>query len=214
MRFFRSVVCILLAFIPGSLSATETGAAVLYVKGTAWLNGSAVPGSSAIFSGDLVQTQSGSAANINAVGANVIVSPDSVVRFESTHVGLERGAVTVATSNGMAVHVGSVTVTPATSTWTQFEVAQADNGVRIIARKGDVSVADGTGSSNLPEGQQTTREDQEKKKRKKKGAAAPVAGGAGPLSSPWAEAGGAAAVGVILIWALKPGPEPVSPWKP
>jgi hypothetical protein len=63
---FRSVVCCLLAILfPAQvLLAGETPSAMLYTSGAAWLNGSEVPKSVAMFSGDLLQTQPDSTANI------------------------------------------------------------------------------------------------------------------------------------------------------
>ena len=64
---FRGMVsCVLLFLFPGSLFAADSNAAMLYTNGAAWVNGAHVPrSSSAIFSGDLLQTRSDSVANIN-----------------------------------------------------------------------------------------------------------------------------------------------------
>ena len=81
--FRRMVVGLLLLIVPASLFAADNGAAaMLYADGAAWLNGSHVPKSSAIFAGDLVQTRSDSAANIHAAGASITVFGDSLVQFE------------------------------------------------------------------------------------------------------------------------------------
>ena len=56
----RNIFCWLLpAVVPASLLGANSGAAMLYVQGTAWLNGAAVPRTSAVFPGDLVQTKRG-----------------------------------------------------------------------------------------------------------------------------------------------------------
>jgi len=60
--------CMLIVLLPASMFAADSTAAMLYINGTAWLNGSSVPKSSAIFSGDLVQTRSDSVASIKAPG--------------------------------------------------------------------------------------------------------------------------------------------------
>jgi hypothetical protein len=52
---------------------------MLYARGAAWLNGSHVPASSAIFNGDLLQTRSDSGANITAPGSTITVLGDSLV---------------------------------------------------------------------------------------------------------------------------------------
>ena len=56
---FRSAVCCLLAIVfPAQVMlAGETASAMLYTNGAAWLNGSEVPKSAAVFSGDMLQTR-------------------------------------------------------------------------------------------------------------------------------------------------------------
>ena len=86
---------------------------MLYSHGTALLNGSAITRSSAIFSGDLVQTSADSVANINATGSTVLVLNDSLVQYEGRAVKLEHGGVTISTSKLLATRAGGVTVSPA-----------------------------------------------------------------------------------------------------
>ena len=138
---------------------------MLYAKGTAWINGSAVPRTSAVFPGDLVQTQSDSIASINAAGSSVVVLADSLVKFDGSAVALEHGSLSVATSKGLSTHSGDITVVPASNGWTEFEVKQVSEGtVQIVARKGDVNVSDGSSTSTLSQGQQTTVESSGKEK--------------------------------------------------
>ncbi len=80
--FRRIVSCLLLLIVPASLFAADSAAAMLYANGAAWVNGSHVPTSSAIFAGDMVQTRSDSAVNINASGSTITVLGDSLVQFE------------------------------------------------------------------------------------------------------------------------------------
>ena len=71
MAAFRKLVsCVLLLMVPASLFAADQPAAMLYSHGTALLNGNSIARSSAIFSGDLVQTNADSVANINATGSS------------------------------------------------------------------------------------------------------------------------------------------------
>ena len=114
---FRSAVCCLLAvlFPAQVMLAGETASAMLYTSGAAWLNGSEVPKSAAVFSGDLLQTRPDSTASIQSNGSNVMVLADSLVKFEGPAVELEHGAVRVTTSRGLAARAGDVTVKPAIS---------------------------------------------------------------------------------------------------
>ena len=213
----KSLCWMLIAVFPASLMAADTGAAMLYAKGEAWINGSAVPRSSAVFPGDLVQTKPDSVVNINAAGSNVMILSDSMVKFEGNAVAIEHGTVTVATSKGMATHVGDVTVSPATANWTEFEVTDVNGSVQIMARKGDVTINDGQDTTTLAQGQQTTRdESQEAHKRKKRraGGGAATAAEGSVLNSPIAIGVGAAAIGGVLTWVLVQGDEPLSPTHP
>src|SRR5580693_7432109 len=162
MAAFRKLVsCVLLLILPGSLMAADTGAAMLYADGAAWLNGSQVPKSSAIFSGDLVQTRSDSAASIHAPGSSVTVLGDSLVEFEGTSLKVEHGGVAVSTSKGMATTAGNVRVEPTSrGSWTEFNVTDTDGTVRIAARKGDLTITDDKGTATLQQGQETTRDEQ------------------------------------------------------
>ena len=213
----RNIACrIMLVVVPVSLWAADSSPAMLYSKRTAWINGSTVPHTSTVFPGDLVQTQSDSMANINASGSSVVILADSLVKFEGPEVSLEHGGLTVATSKGMITHAGDVTVTPASKGWTEFEVKQGSDGtVQVVAQKGDVTVSDGSNTSTVPQGQQTTVDSQEnkKKKRRKVGGAVPAAGGS-VLDSPIVIYGGAAAVGGLVTWVLLQGSSPVSATQP
>lgn len=217
VSIFRSALCWMMILVfPWSLMAADSRAAMLYANGTAWINGGTVPRSSAIFPGDLVQTKPDSMANINATGSNVMILSDSLVKFEGEAVSLEHGGVSVATSKSMMTRAGEVTVVPATNAWTEFEVADLDGTVQIVARKGDVSISDGTGaSSTLAQGEQTTVEDsQARKKDKRKGAGAVPAATRGILDSPYAIWIGAGAIGGLVLWVLLQGDDPLSPSDP
>jgi len=118
----------------------------------------------------------------------------------------------VATSKGLSTHTGDITVAPTSNGWTEFEVKQvSDDSVTVIAQKGDVTVSDGSNSSTLSQGQQTTVDNSEKKKKKRRkgGGAVPATSGA-VLDSPVVIYGGAAAVGGLLTWVLLQDSNPVS----
>lgn len=216
------VTCVLMVLFPFSLFAADSNAAMLYTNGPAWVNGTHVPrASSAIFSGDLLQTRSDSLANINQPGSTVQVLSDSLVQFEGSSVKIDHGAVRVTTSKSMATTAGDVKVTPTSNAWTEFNVTDVDGTVRIAARKGDVTVSDGKGTTILAQGQETTRDESSdnstdksnRKNRKRNAGAAPGATG-GVLNSPLAVGiGGAAALG-ITVWVLAKDDDPVSPAKP
>lgn len=213
----RSSLSIVLAMLlPAHLLASDSASAMLYSNGTAWINGTTVPKSAALFDGDMVQTRPDSSANLSASGSSVMVLADSLVKFQGSAVEIEHGAVRVSTSQGLSTRAGEVTVKPAGNSWTEFQVTDVDGQVQIVASKGDVTVQDQQGTSTVQEGQQTTRDDtsnpEKKKKKKRRGGAgaAPAAGG-GILSSSTAVYTGLAVVGGITTWVLLQGDDPLSP---
>jgi hypothetical protein len=214
----RSAVCCLLAILfPAQVMlAGETASAMLYTNGAAWLNGSEVPKSAALFSGDLLQTRPDSTANIQANGSSVMVLADSLVKFEGPAVELEHGSVRVTTSRGMAARAGDVTVKPAANSWTEFQVTDVDGRVQIAANKGDVTVQDDKGTTTtVTQGQETTRDDttdnDKKKKHRRKGTGASPAAGGGIMSSTPVVYGGLGVAAGAAIWVWTRQEPPVSP---
>ena len=224
--YLKILSCMMVMIFPAALFAADQPAAMLYSHGTASLNGNAIARSSAIFSGDLIQTNTDSVANINAVGSSILVLNDSLVQYEDGSLQLEHGGLTVSTSKLLRARAGDITVSPTAGVWTEFEVRDVDGKVRIAARKGDLTISDNTGTTTLAQGQETTRDESQsqddsqvqKGKKKKKGAgpaaaAAPGAAG-GVLNSPVAIG---IAGGIVLggtAWALSHSDDPVSPAKP
>jgi hypothetical protein len=226
----RVVSVVLLLVFPASLLAADSAAdpaAMLYTTGSAWVNGAGIPRtSSAIFSGDLLQTRSDTVANINSTGSSITVHTDSLVKFEGSSLNIEHGGVTVSTSKNVAAVAGDVKVAPATESWTEFNVTDLDGMVRIAARKGDVIITDGNEMLTLAQGQETTRNDSsdqangndsskdKDKKNKKRASGAPPAAGGGILNSPVAVGLGAGAIAGVSIWVLSRNPAPASPSDP
>jgi hypothetical protein len=213
---FRAIVCCLLAvLVPSQLLGGESASAMLYANGAAWLNGSEVPKSAAVFSGDMLQTRADSSASIQAAGSNVMVLADSLVKFQGPTVEIEHGAVRVTTSRGLAAQAGDVTVKPVSNVWTEFQVTDVDGRVQIAANKGDLTIQDDKGTTTISQGQQTTRDDtsdtdkKKKKKRRSSGAATAAAGGI--MSSTGALYGGIVVAGGVAVWLLLQKEPPLSP---
>jgi hypothetical protein len=219
--YLKILSCMMVTILPAALFAADQPNAMLYSHGTALLNGNSIARSSALFSGDLVQTSADSVANINATGSSVLVLNDSLVQYDVSALKLEHGGVTISTSKLLATRAGAVTVAPVSNVWTEFEVRDVDGRVQIAARKGDLTISDDTGTSTLAEGQQTTRDDSQaqsdnkSKKRKKAmaGAAAPGAAGA-IFDNPIVVGIGGAIVAGGTIWALTRPDDAVSAVKP
>lgn len=217
------VSCVLMFSFPGSLLAADSNAAMLYTNGAAWVNGAHVPRpSSAIFFGDLLQTRSDSVANINQPGSSITILADSLVEFKGTSLDIEHGGITVSTSRAVAATAGDIKVTPASNSWTEFNVSDVDGTVHITAKKGNLNITDGKQTTMLAQGQETTRDDSSgnpdqdngKKKNKKRQTGAVPAAGGGVLNSPWAVGAGGVAVIGVTTWVLLQSDNPASPTKP
>jgi hypothetical protein len=133
---------------------------------------------------------------------------------------IEHGGVTVSTSKGVGTTAGDVKVTPASFAWTEFNVTDVDGVVRIAARKGDLTIDDGSSVFTLQQGQETTRDEQSptdkngKKKNKKQPAGATPAANGGIMNSwPAVAIGGGAIIG-ITTWVLVQNSNPASPAQP
>ncbi len=217
LRSLASCVLVLIASV--SLLAADSAVAMLHADGAAWLNGSHVPNSSALFVGDLVQTRIDSAASIHAPGSSITVLGDSLIKFQGASLEIERGGLSISTSQGLAASAGDVHVAPASTSWTEFNVSDTDGTLHIFARKGDLTITDQNGSTTLAQGQETTRDDQagqgngKKKNKKPAGGAAPAANG-GVLDSTAAVAAGSAAIAGVTTWVLLQSSSPVSPSNP
>jgi len=219
------VSSVLVVLFPLSLFAADTPSAMLYSHGTASLNGNPLTRTSAIFQGDLIQTNPDSVAKITATGSSVMVLSDSLVQYETTRIKLEHGGVNVSTSKLLATSAGSVTVEPASGVVTEFEVKDVDGVVRIAALKGDLTVKDPNGTTTLTQGQQAIRDEGtpqddsqgqttgKKNKKKPAGSVYPGAQG-GSLNSPVAIGVAGAIVLGGAIWVLTKSDDPVSPSKP
>lgn len=212
----KIVSCAMLMVFPSALFGGEfSPGAMLYTHGDAMLNGNSVPRSSALFSGDWIQTRADSVANINAAGSTVLILNDSIVEYDGNSLKLEHGGVTISTSKSMAVRAGAVNVSPKASALTEFEVRDVDGTVKIAARKGELSISDDKGATTtLAEGQETTQDqsdtnNQDSKHKRAAAGAAPAAGAV--LDSPVAVGIGAGAIVGLGIWVLIQGGNPVSP---
>jgi len=218
VSMLRHVICwILIAVTPAAMFAADadSGAAMLYGKGTVWLNGKPLPHSSAVFPGDLIQTQPESIATLDASGSGVVVFPDSLIKFEANAISLEHGGISVATSKGMVALVREVTVTPASNTWTEFEVADTNGTVQVIASRGTVNVNCGKGTATLSEGEQATPDNSGNCNKKKRKPGTPVPEDGGLLTNPFVLGGALITGGGIICLLLCNSSEPfLSQWKP
>jgi hypothetical protein len=202
--FLFALVCTTLAAGP------STPAAVLHANGKVQVNGTESRKTTTLFSGDLIQTDANSVANIIAGGSSVLVMPNGSVKFLGNAVEVDQGDIAIATSSGMTAEVDGLTITPAGKKQSRFEVADTEDSVLIAARQGNVAVSDGQQTSTTEEGQETTH-----KKKKKEGGAVPAASGTHGISGKtlWLTAGalGATAAGLAIVQSDNGSKKCVSP---
>jgi hypothetical protein len=218
---WRNLVCGVMIVLGHSSLAQTTGRALLHSEGGTWLNGNPAPEASAIFPHDVIQTQQGHSASIDADGSTVTVQPDTFVQFEGDELVLDHGALQLNTARQMRVRVNCITVKPVTADRTQYDVTDIDGKIKVAASKNDVKIHYAGAATRkskqaasdviVREGEQSTREER---------CGAPVktnetvAAKGAILDSPWAKAAGIAAGGIVACVGLCHPDEPVSPSKP
>lgn len=204
----KSVAWLMLFLFPLSLSAADTGSAILRSEGGVWVNGNEIAGSTTIFTGDSLETKPGFVANLDVEGSSVLIQPESIVKFEGTYLTLEHGGVSVGTSTAMSVHVNCIRVEPLSNDRTQYDVADVTGKVEVAAHKADVKITqtgslhktsaeNSSSSSVVHEGQQGSRDESQAC-----GAATPPESPAHGLPTKWIEIGGGAGAGVVVICLL------------
>jgi hypothetical protein len=203
---------LILVFLTSLMAQAENDVAVVQASRTAWLNGSVIPQLSAIFPGDIVQTKA-DLADIDAFGSKVRIWKDSLLTYRANAVELERGGVSVITSKAMGTQIEGLAVRPAALAWTEFQVTNSDGAVHIVATRGDLLVADESGTTTLNAGQETTREVSEKKSKKRSAGAIPAAQGS-VMDSKAAIIGAGIVVGGVTTWVLCRSDDPISPDTP
>jgi hypothetical protein len=220
---WRNLVCgAMIVVLPTSLMAQDSARAMLHNDGGVWLNGNPAPNSSALFPHDLIQTQKGNSAKIDAEGSTVTVEPETIVQFEGDELVLDHGGLQVDTSHGMRVRVNCITVSPLEQAWTRYDVTDVNGRVTVAAHQDDVKIhyqgaairqskQAAFSDVTVHQGEQATREE-------RCGAAAKPAdvinAKGAILNSIWAKGAGIVAIGVLTCWALCHTDDPVSPSKP
>jgi hypothetical protein len=199
----------LVILCPLSLMAADSGSAILHSKGGVWVNGAEVADSTAIFSGDVLETKPGFVASLDAEGSSVLMQGESIVKYEGNSLSLEHGSISVSTSTEMIVHVNCLKVEPITSDRTQYDVADTTGKVEVAANRNDVKITQGgslrkaasknalSESATVREGQRATRDESAAC-----GAAERPEGTSNPVNTKWLEIGGGAGGGVLALCLL------------
>jgi hypothetical protein len=208
----------LVCLISSTLLAQESaagGTAVLYGTGQVYLNGAQLSNSASVAAGDVIQTRETGAANLSAPGSSLVIQSNTIVRFQSGGMALDRGSVSVATGRGMSVFARDFKIAPASSEWTEFYVTRASGAIQILARKNTVIVTCGANSSTVKEGAQMLRDDAADCGIVQKHGSGAAAAAKGPLlTSPIADWAAIGAGSGLLIWTFTRHEDAVSPSVP
>ena len=228
MYLYRSrhtVALSMIVLLPVSLSAQETGAAILRTNGSGvFVNGSAAPTSIAVFPNDLIETQKGAVARIEATGSSVDINPETMVQFAGDELVLDHGSLSVNTSRGLRVRVGCLMVTPVNpSEWTQYEVVDLDGKVTVHSLKSDVYIdARSKNPQDVKKPSHSTRDlvrETEQKSREEKCGGAYLKADRIPGVGAWmnsltAKMIGGGMVATVACISLCTDDDPISPHKP
>lgn len=138
---WRNLVCsAIIVAVPSLLAAQGTNRAILHNTGGTALNKNPAPATSAIFPDDLIETQKGNIATLEAEGSNVTIQPETVVQFEPDELDLDHGFLQLTTARELRVRVNCLTLIPLTANRTQYDVSDVDGKVKIVAYKNDVKI--------------------------------------------------------------------------
>jgi hypothetical protein len=215
----------MLVILPVSLAAQDNASAILRSNGGVLLNKNPAPNSSALYRDDLIETQKGVVAQIEASGSTAYLNTETMVQFEETELALDHGRLSVYTSHGLKVRIGCLMVAPVNgAAWTRYEVADLDGKVTVTAVESDVYID--SGAVNVQQANSTThssritvREGEQKSRDEKCGAreikeSDRLPGKGAILNSPWVIGAGIISIGVLTCWALCRSGVPLSPVDP
>jgi ferric-dicitrate binding protein FerR (iron transport regulator) len=150
----------MLLLFPASTLLAETQAAMIMVSGIAALNGTALAGTTTIFSGDLLETGANSQLTINTKGSTILIGANSRLHYFGDSIDLDSGSTQVNTSQKLQVQTETIKVEP-NGTSAKFRVDRAPRTVVIAALEKEVRVDNNGESRIVPQGTTVTLVEQD-----------------------------------------------------
>ena len=148
----RKIVALLLVLVcPSAVLMAERPSAMLITSGSVRLNGTVLPQSTSIFTGDVIDTAADSVGSLSRSGSSVAVDPDSSIRYQDDGISVLRGMARVQTFKAMAAHAGPISVIPVTND-ALFDVRIDGKTALIASREGALTLTNGTDSFVLDPG--------------------------------------------------------------
>lgn len=223
---WRQFVCLPLAVVfPVSLIGQDVSGAMLHgSENGVFVNESSAPPSIAVFENDEVRTLRNVVARLELTGSTAQINGETMVQFHSDELALDHGSLSIATSRGLRVRVGCITITPVnTAQPTQYDVIDVNGKVTVNAVKDDVYID--ARQKNLETGKDAAHRDRsivhegEQKSRDEKcvegdDVAQPTQGVGGIMNSLPARIMALGAAAVVACWGICHYDDPVSPAKP
>jgi hypothetical protein len=137
---FRALAClVMIVFTAGTLLAEP--AAMLEPTGSVTVNHVSVARTSAVFSGDRVETGADSRALISANGANVLLASNSSMSLDRGSVSVDRGTAMLTVTPGMSSRAGNLTISAAKGERAMYEVHYGARTIDVTARTSAVNIA-------------------------------------------------------------------------
>ena len=116
---------------------------MLHAKGTVFVDTHPVTDSVVVFPGNVVKTETGAVATLDAAGTTVTIQPETALKFAGSDIYLDHGSLTIASASKMRVHVKCAIASPAEDKWTQFSVSDLNGTLQVLALKNSVVIGYG-----------------------------------------------------------------------
>ena len=149
-RFFLSLFLVFL--LPVGQTAAQTDGPMLYPQGKVLVDGKLVNAPIGLFAGDKVQTAPSATASLTALGATVLLSPNTVLTYGQGALEMGCGHLLVTTVvNRLFSRVANLTITPGSDV-AKYEITRASGKLEIATREGAINVNDGVQTTSLGAG--------------------------------------------------------------
>jgi ferric-dicitrate binding protein FerR (iron transport regulator) len=146
----RALVWAMIPLLPASAMAAD-GVGVMTATGSVLVDRLPVSaGTNAIFTGDTIDTATGSRAVITRRGSSITVGENSSVRFGAQTIDVVAGTIVVASSQGMVTKIDNATITTRAGEPARFLARKNDGEVQVLALEGRVYVDDGQQQTPVP----------------------------------------------------------------
>lgn len=146
----RSFLAFVLVFLlPASQIAAQTNGPMLYPQGKVLVDGKDVNAPIGLFAGDKVQTAASATASLTALGATVLLSPNTILTYSQGALEMGCGHLLVTTVvNRLSSRVANLTITPGSDV-AKYEITRASGKLEIATREGTINVNDGVQTTSL-----------------------------------------------------------------